>query len=329
MEQPAMSGYARQVSYRLNDADESVAVGSQLFYHHTLKPLSTSPFHFELHAGQLGSVMVGELTYASAVAIEVGAMDNAYGISFPSDGGLELAVGHQEYVATPDHAALIGPVGEVGVRGWRRGGERLTMLRFDRRTLEAELGRHLGIEIDQRINFAVAMDLRTGRGAEWRRFARTITGSLLDPTAISWNPMLAAQLSSALMSGLLLSTEHRYREALDVPASHTTPPMIRRATRYIEENAGELITIPQIASAVGASPRTLQRGFAEHLNTTPGTYLNRVRMDRAHQALVAGSPVTTSVANIATDWGFFHQGRFAAQYRALYGRTPSATLAGR
>ena len=63
-----------------------------------------------------------------------------------------------------------------------------------------------------------------------------------------------------------------------------------------------------------------------HLDTTPYGYLRRVRLERAHRDLQAGSPADTSVAAVAGRWGFADLGRFAAQYRTAFGRLPSQTL---
>jgi transcriptional regulator GlxA family with amidase domain len=52
-------------------------------------------------------------------------------------------------------------------------------------------------------------------------------------------------------------------------------------------------------------------------------YLRGVRLDRVHLELV--SDPRRSVTEVATDWGFFHPGRFAHQYRERFGALPSET----
>ena len=34
----------------------------------------------------------------------------------------------------------------------------------------------------------------------------------------------------------------------------------------------------------------------------------------------------TKILNIANDWGFWHMGQFAADYKSLFGELPSETL---
>ncbi|MFI7317109.1 helix-turn-helix domain-containing protein [Streptomyces venezuelae] len=55
-------------------------------------------------------------------------------------------------------------------------------------------------------------------------------------------------------------------------------------------------------------------------------YLRRVRLDRTHRELRLAEPTTQTVTSVAYRWGFFHPGRFAADYRAAYGEPPSHTL---
>ncbi|MEV6492897.1 helix-turn-helix domain-containing protein, partial [Actinoplanes sp. NPDC051633] len=67
-------------------------------------------------------------------------------------------------------------------------------------------------------------------------------------------------------------------------------------------------------------------GFRRHLGDTPMAYLQQVRLQRAHDDLVAADPNTDTVSAIAHRWGFAHLGRFALSYRARYQETPSQTL---
>jgi transcriptional regulator GlxA family with amidase domain len=57
---------------------------------------------------------------------------------------------------------------------------------------------------------------------------------------------------------------------------------------------------------------------------SPSAYLRGVRLDRVHYELMRGS--RWSVTEVAVDWGFYHPGRFAQQYRERFGSLPSETL---
>lgn len=107
-----------------------------------------------------------------------------------------------------------------------------------------------------------------------------------------------------------------------------TPETVRRAVAFIESEPAAEIGLAEIASAAGVTPRALQYAFRSHLGTTPMAYLRRVRLALAHADLIAADPSRDTVTAIANRWGFHHQGRFSAAYRAAYGGTPRRTLTG-
>jgi transcriptional regulator GlxA family with amidase domain len=104
------------------------------------------------------------------------------------------------------------------------------------------------------------------------------------------------------------------------------PPMLRRATTFIHDNAHSDIGLADIAAALGVTPRSVQYMFRRHLGTTPLEYLRRVRLDRAHRDLKAADPSVDTVTAIAGRWGFSHPGRFSVAYKQLFGTPPSQTL---
>jgi transcriptional regulator GlxA family with amidase domain len=56
-------------------------------------------------------------------------------------------------------------------------------------------------------------------------------------------------------------------------------------------------------------------------------YLRAVRLRGARAALLAlAADDPTTVADVATRWGFSHLGRFSQYYRSRYGEPPSRTM---
>ncbi|GGX81188.1 hypothetical protein GCM10010358_39390 [Streptomyces minutiscleroticus] len=105
------------------------------------------------------------------------------------------------------------------------------------------------------------------------------------------------------------------------------PATVRRAVAFIDAHAHTDVSVADIAEATHVSIRTLQYAFRRHLDTTPMSYLRRVRLAHAHADLLAADPSTgITVTAIATRWGFLQSGRFAAAYRTAYGRPPHQTL---
>jgi adenylate cyclase len=75
----------------------------------------------------------------------------------------------------------------------------------------------------------------------------------------------------------------------------------------------------------GVAERTLNAHFRTFLGLSPISYLRRLRLAAAREALLAGEP-GVSVTEVARQFGFNHFGRFAGQYRRCFGESPSATL---
>lgn len=86
------------------------------------------------------------------------------------------------------------------------------------------------------------------------------------------------------------------------------------------------LTVLDACLAVGTSRRTLQSCFDEMLGIPPAVYVRMARLNAARRELRRADPAITSVTDIATKWGFWHLGRFSANYRDLFGELPSHTL---
>jgi anti-anti-sigma factor len=99
-----------------------------------------------------------------------------------------------------------------------------------------------------------------------------------------------------------------------------------RAVAFIEERARDDIGITDIAAAAFVTVRAVQLAFRHYLDMTPMTYLRQVRLDGAHDELLAADPGCTTVTAVAADWHFTNASRFSAYYRAAYGVAPAHTL---
>jgi AraC-like DNA-binding protein len=80
----------------------------------------------------------------------------------------------------------------------------------------------------------------------------------------------------------------------------------------------------EIRKALGVSRQLLRECCRKNLGISPGRYRRLRCMQLAHRALRSENP--GSISAVARRYGFSDPGRFAADYRALYGQLPSATL---
>jgi AraC-like DNA-binding protein len=87
-----------------------------------------------------------------------------------------------------------------------------------------------------------------------------------------------------------------------------------------------LLGIADICAALSVSERMLRECCNRHLGIGASRYLRLRRMQRVHRALRSETPRAFGVSEVATRHGFNDLGRFAANYRTIYGELPSATL---
>jgi AraC-like DNA-binding protein len=139
------------------------------------------------------------------------------------------------------------------------------------------------------------------------------------------NPEAARGLEQLLIQALVecLSIGETSK---DRPALRQHAMILRRFRRAVEDNPGQALYIPELCKAIGASDRTLRLCCQEQLGMSPKQYLLLRRMHLARRALRDSAPGETTVTDIATRHGFWQFGRFAGEYRSLFGEAPSATL---
>jgi AraC family ethanolamine operon transcriptional activator len=101
---------------------------------------------------------------------------------------------------------------------------------------------------------------------------------------------------------------------------------LRCAVRYLRDHPAEPVSLRQLCKVTGVSDRALETAFKETFNLTPKAYITLTRLHGVRRTLSEAGPAETNVTEIATRWGFLHLGRFAQNYRELFGESPSITL---
>jgi AraC-like DNA-binding protein len=101
----------------------------------------------------------------------------------------------------------------------------------------------------------------------------------------------------------------------------------RRALEYLRANRRENVTVQQLCEVSACSISTLERAFLDEFGVTPKRYILQERLSGARRAMLERS-AGKSITQIASDWGFTHMGKFAADYRRTFGELPSQTRRG-
>ncbi len=95
---------------------------------------------------------------------------------------------------------------------------------------------------------------------------------------------------------------------------------------YIETHKSRPIMISELAKAVGIGERSLYRMFNDRFSLSPKSYLNTIRLNGVNNDLTKISSSEKTIADIANNWGYWHMGQFAADYKKLFGELPSHTF---
>jgi AraC-like DNA-binding protein len=109
-------------------------------------------------------------------------------------------------------------------------------------------------------------------------------------------------------------------------AHHHHEGVMRRLEEFLEANLDKTIYLPELCKVVAVPYSTLRNYCQELLGMSPKRYLWLRRMHLARRALHAADPVTSTVTEVATNYGFWELGRFSVAYRSQFGESPSASL---
>lgn len=111
--------------------------------------------------------------------------------------------------------------------------------------------------------------------------------------------------------------------------ARTGARLVSETEDYIDAVEGRPVHISELCCVLKVSRRSLHRAFTDTLGIGPAAYLHRRRLSAIRSILSRCDRETTSIGDLAFEYGFPQTGRFAAYYRAHFGETPSETLRSR
>jgi AraC-like DNA-binding protein len=103
------------------------------------------------------------------------------------------------------------------------------------------------------------------------------------------------------------------------PREKAIPRWLAEARDYLEEHYREQIRLSTLSMLTGVHEVHLVRCFRRQWGTTPGTYVRRLRIERACEALTRPE---ASIVTIALEAGYSSQAHFTRVFRRLMGVTP-------
>ena len=177
-------------------------------------------------------------------------------------------------------------------------------------------------------NFEPALNRRSPEGRRLQRLLDFVMRELSEDPSLVRHPIVRRQLDDLILSGILLLPGSHYGPAgRSISRESVASAVVRRAEKFMEANIDRRLGITDVAAACNCSRTKLFQAFKRERDWTPLQFLVRRRMERARRRLLAPCAGMT-VTSIALESGYVNLGQFAAEYRKVYGETPSATLHG-
>ncbi|WP_282792522.1 AraC family transcriptional regulator [Streptomyces sp. CC224B] len=315
-------------SFRTSDVDEARDLIAATYYSNAMDVADgTRPFAARFDIGRLGALTIGDMSCGADVRMRFGEL-GSYHVNILLSGEVSWRQGPaRPTTATSGCAAVYQPVGDTVLDRWS-GDCRLLAVKLDRAALEGRLEQLLGRPVRAPVDFGPVFDTTRGPGRGWARLVRAVVEDLREDGGALSHPLTAGPLQEAIVSGLLLAAEHRYRDRLAEPVGRLRPAPVKRVMDAVQARPEHPFTTASLAAEGRVGVRRLQEAFRHYVGMSPMAYVRDVRLARVHEELRAARPGERGVSEVAGRWGFTHLGRFAEQYRARYGELPSQTLRG-
>ncbi len=136
------------------------------------------------------------------------------------------------------------------------------------------------------------------------------------------NEITTKELEDDLLASFVLHSNVNHEKSF----KHDSSYHLNRAVEYIYENLKNPITRDQLADVSGRSIRTLSRAFEKEYGIGIMAFIKQRRLNSAYLDLLSATPGTTSITQVALNYGFSHAGKFAIEHRKAFGESPSVTL---
>jgi AraC-like DNA-binding protein len=109
-------------------------------------------------------------------------------------------------------------------------------------------------------------------------------------------------------------------------AASSQQDVVERAEAYMRSHLDAPIPLSTLSQLVGRSERSLRDAFYGVRGVSPKQYELSGRLQAVRDALSDAWTRPSSVTGVASHYGFFELGRFAATYKQRFGENPSDTL---
>jgi AraC family transcriptional regulator len=134
--------------------------------------------------------------------------------------------------------------------------------------------------------------------------------------------LYADSLANALTAHLLRHYTVWKPTIRDAGEKHSTATL-RHVIEYIHDNLDQHLTLAELSLVASMSTYHFARTFKQVTGVTPHQYVLNVRVEHAKSLLLQGK---FTIAEIASQVGFFDQSHFTRSFKRLVGHTPQTLL---
>ncbi len=101
---------------------------------------------------------------------------------------------------------------------------------------------------------------------------------------------------------------------------------IKKIVELVEESPLEYHSLSNLSKATNVSERTLQYSFKEKFGISPTKFVKNIKLNIVYKKLKMSFSNDVAINDIANQYGFWHMGQFAKDYKLMFGELPSETL---
>lgn len=149
----------------------------------------------------------------------------------------------------------------------------------------------------------------------------------VEPTVLT-SPAALRSLQSELLAACRPAVSLHPPPPVPTPGRSLLPrgEIVRIVRELVDRHPDECPSVDALATAADVSERTLRNVFLDYFGVPPRYYLAVRRLHQVRAVLRSSDPDAITVTAVAARFGFWHFGRFAREYRRLFGERPSETL---
>lgn len=307
-----------------NDVDISRKIVTDMYCEHELVPLVGDEVNAKLNAVEGDQFNFGFLTYGVDAKIVLPALPSCYHVNITLAGNsiVDDKQGSSFHTDGMNSGAILLPEHTYDVI-WKKN-TRQYAFKFHQKKLERHLETLIYEKIDSSIAFDTVFDLTSTTGQGLVRACLLLQTEWEQNSTIAFSPVARRHLESFIMSSFLIAAKNQYSEKLlvDYKTKELNEELVRCVKDYLHENIDQLPCLTDLTSFAKVSARTLQLAFKRYANCSPMEYVQKLRLQRAHEQIVNARHTGDKITSIAMEWGFYNPGRFSQLYKKEYGCTP-------